>query len=300
MSILHPTLLRGACAVLNAAFEPNLIINSIEQEKIETAVFLPMMWNALLATPDIEKRDFSEFKTGVYAMAAMNRQNLDKVREAFGCVMHLGSGQTEFAPLACMYRDKALTEFDAGNYWGVPVCTVEQAIMDEFGNELANGEVGEIVWRGPQVMSRYFKNPDASDEAIRFGWHHTGDLGLIDNEGQLLFIDRKKDTIKSGGENVSSQKVEQLLESFEGIERAAAFGVSHPHWGEAVCVCVITQSGAELDTPEIELFCKAHLGKFEVPKAIFICDSLPMTGTGKIRKVELRHQYSDTFATVES
>lgn len=300
LSILHPTILRGGCAVLHAAFEPNFIINSIEQEKIETAVFLPMMWNALLATPEIEKRDFSEFKTGIYAMATMNRQSLDKVREAFACVMHLGSGQTEFAPLACIYRDKTPTEFDEGNYWGVPVCMAEQAIMDEFGNELPNGEVGEIVWRGPQVMSCYFKNPEASDDAVRFGWHHTGDLGLIDSEGQLLFIDRIKDTIKSGGENVSSQKVEQLLETFEGIARAAAFGVSHPYWGEAVCACIITQPGAELDTAKIELFCKANLGKFEVPKAIFIRDSLPMTGTGKIRKVELRQQYRDTFAKVEN
>ncbi|GAC18336.1 class I adenylate-forming enzyme family protein [Paraglaciecola arctica] len=300
LSILHPTLLRGGCAVLHAAFEPSLIINSIEQEQIETAVLLPMMWNALLATPDIEKRDFRKFKTGVYAMAAMNRQSLDKVRQAFGCVMHLGSGQTEFAPLACMYRDNTLTEFAEGNYWGVPVCTAEQAILDEFGNELPNGEVGEIVWRGPQVMSGYYKNPEASDEAVRFGWHHTGDLGLIDNQGQLLFIDRIKDTIKSGGENVSSQKVEQILESLEGVERAAAFGISHPHWGEAVCVCMIIQSGAEMDKAEIELHCKAHLGKFEVPKAIFFCDSLPVTGTGKVRKVELRDQYRDIFAKEES
>lgn len=300
LSLLHPTLLRGGCAVLHAAFEPSLIINSIEQEKIETALLLPMMWNALLATPDIEKRDFSGFKTGIYGMAAMNSQSLDKVRKAFGCVMHLGSGQTEFAPVACMYRDNALTEFSEGNYWGVPVCTVEQAIMDEFGNELPNGDVGEIVWRGPQVMNGYFKNSDASDEAIRFGWHHTGDLGLIDSEGQLLFIDRIKDTIKSGGENVSSEKVEQVLESFEGVERAAAFGVNHSHWGEAVCVCIVSQTGIELDKVEIELYCKAHLGIFEIPKAIFFCDSLPVTGTGKVRKVELRDQYIDIFTKVES
>ncbi|WJG08074.1 class I adenylate-forming enzyme family protein [Aliiglaciecola sp. LCG003] len=299
LSILHPILLRSGCAVLHAAFDPKVIVNSIEQEKIQTAAFLPMMWNALLATPDIDKRDFSHFKTGIYAMAAMNSQNLDKVRDTFGCEMHLGSGQTEFAPVACIYRDNTPTEFAEGNYWGVPVCTAEQAVIDEFGNELPNGQVGEIAWRGPQVMSGYYKNPEASDEATGFGWHHTGDLGLIDSKGQLLFIDRKKDTIKSGGENVSSQKVEQILESFKGVERAASFGVSHPHWGEAVCACVIAQSEVELDVAEIELFCKTQLGKFEVPKAIFICQTLPMTGTGKIRKVELRHQYSDIFATAD-
>lgn len=300
LSILFPILLRSGCAVIHAAFEPRLILDSIEQEKVETAFFLPMMWNALLATPDIEKRDFSHFKTGLYAMASMDGKLLNKVRDVFGCEMHLGSGQTEFAPSACLYRDKSPTEFDTGNYWGVPVCTVDQAIIDEQGNELPQGKIGEIVWRGAQSMSGYFKNPEASAEASQFGWHHSGDLGLIDSEGQLLFIDRKKDTIKTGGENVSSQKVEQILESFEGVMQAAAFGVSHPRWSEAVCACVIATPNVELDIAEIEEHCKVHLGKFEVPKAIIICETLPMTGTGKIRKVELRDQYSDIFKNAES
>ena len=227
--------------MLHAVFEPNVIVNSLEQEKIETAVFIPMMWHALLATPNVEKRDFRHFKLGVYAMAAMNNQSLDKVRSIFGCVMHLGSGQTEFAPMACLFRDKS---------------------------------------------------------AAKFGWHHTGDIGLIDNQGQLLFIDRIKDTIKSGGENVSSQKVEQALELLDGIERAAAFGVSHPHWGEAVCACIISATLSEVDIPHIEAHCKAQLGKFEVPKAIFICETLPVTGTGKVRKVELRAQYKDVFSAL--
>ena len=300
LSFLFPILLRSGCTVIHAAFDPSVILDSIEQEKVDTALFPPMMWNALVATPGIEKRDLSSFKTGVYAMAAMDSQSLKRTREAFGCVMHLGIGQTEFAPLAGLYRDKSLTEFDEGNYWGVPACTVDQAIMDDHGNELAAGEVGEIVWRGAQVMSAYFKDPQASKQASQFGWHHTGDLGLIDSEGQLLFIDRKKDTIKSGGENVSSQKVEQVLESFEGVMLAAAFGVSHPHWGEAVCACVIATPNVKLDVDEITKHCKAHLGKFEVPKLIMLRDTLPMTGTGKVRKVELRHQYSDIFSNAES
>jgi len=295
LSILFPTLLRSGCVVIHGAFDPRSILDSIEQEKVEIAGFLPMMWNALLATPDVEKRDFSHFKMGIYAMSSMDGQILNRVRDVFGCLMHLGSGQTEFAPLACLYRDKSATEFDAGNYWGVPVCTVEQAIIDEQGNELPQGKVGEIVWRGAQVMSGYFKNQEASAHASQFGWHHSGDLGLIDSEGQLLFIDRKKDTIKTGGENVSSQKVEQVLESFEGVMQAAAFGVSHPHWGEAVCACVIAAPSVELDVAEIEKHCKAHLGKFEIPKTIILCETLPMTGTGKIRKVELRHQYRDIY-----
>jgi len=298
LCILLPNLIREGCTVIHAAFDPLVIVDSIEKEKIETGAFLPMMWNAMMATPDIEKRDLSSFKVGIYSMAPMDAPSLNRVRDTFGCKMHLGSGQTEFVPSACFFRDKSPTEFGEGNYWGVPVCTVDQAVIDDQGNEVPQGEIGEIVWRGSQVMSGYYKNPEASAEASQFGWHHSGDLGLIDNQGQLLFVDRKKDTIKSGGENVSSMKVEQALLSFDGVMQAGAFGVSHPHWSEAVCACVIATPGVELDVAEIEKHCKAQLGKFEVPKAIMICDTLPMTGTGKIRKVELRQQYSELFKDV--
>ncbi|MCV6625573.1 MAG: AMP-binding protein, partial [Cellvibrionaceae bacterium] len=279
----------------HAAFEPKQVADHLAAEQVELATFLPMMWNAMLALPDLAERDFSHFKTGVYAMAPMDAATLEQVRTAFGCAMHLGSGQTEFAPSACFFWDQSPTEHGEGNYWGKPVCGVDQAVIDEQGNELPPGEIGEIVWRGPQAMSGYFKNQEASLEASKFGWHHSGDLGLIDSEGQLLFVDRKKDTIKTGGENVSSMKVEQTLLSYDGVFQAAAFGVPHPHWSEAVCACVIPTPGAELDEAALIAHCKAHLGGFEVPKAVIIADSLPMTGTGKIRKVELRMEHKDLF-----
>ena len=295
LSILYPTIMRSGCCVLHAAFDPMLIVDSLEKEKVETSVLLPMMWNALMATPDFDKRDFSHFELAIYGMAPMSQQNRQQIRDAFGCKIHLGSGQTEFSPVSCLFKDGSSTEFEEGNYWGVPLCFTEQAVIDENGNEVAQGEVGEIVWRGPQVMNGYFKNPTASESAYKYGWHHTGDLGFIDAEGQLMFIDRVKDTIKSGGENVSSQKVEQTLCLLPEIDAAAAIGVPHPHWGEAVCACVV---GANLDEealPAIVAFCKTKLGKFEVPKQIFICESLPMTSTGKVRKVELREQYREFF-----
>lgn len=296
LAMCFPALMRSGTLVIHASFDPIAILNNIEQEKVETALFLPMMWNALLNTDGIEKRDFSHFKTGLYGMAPMDANSLEKVRSTFGCVMHLGSGQTEFAPSACLYRDKSPTEHGEGNYWGVPVSTVDQAIIDDQGNELPQGEIGEIVWRGAQVMSGYYKNPEASAEASQFGWHHSGDLGLIDNQGQLLFVDRKKDTIKSGGENVSSMKVEQALLSFDGVMQAAAFGLAHPHWGEAVCGCVVPAANSELKEADLIAHCKQQLGRFETPKRILIVDTLPVTGTGKVRKVDLRQQYKDLFA----
>lgn len=295
LSMSFPTLLRRGSIVIHSAFEPEAVLDSIEENKVHNATLLPMMWNALTASPGVEKRDLSSFELGIYAMAPMDANSLQRVRDVFGCKMHLGSGQTEFAPAACLFLDKSPTEFGEGNYWGVPVATVEQAVIDDQGNEVPQGEIGEIVWRGAQAMSGYYKNPEASAEASLFGWHHSGDLGLIDKEGQLLFVDRKKDTIKSGGENVSSMKVEQSLLSFGGVLQAAAFGVPHPHWGEAVCACVVPSGDKELDEEAIINHCKQELGGFEVPKKVFIADALPMTGTGKVRKVELRQQHQKLF-----
>lgn len=295
LSMSFPTLLRSGSIVIHKSFDAEAALDAIEKDKIDNATLLPMMWNALTASPGVEKRDLSSFELGIYAMAPMDANSLNRVREVFGCKMHLGSGQTEFAPAACLFMDKSPTEFGEGNYWGKPVSTVEQAVIDDQGNELPQGEIGEIVWRGAQAMSGYYKNPEASAEASLFAWHHSGDLGLIDKEGQLLFVDRKKDTIKSGGENVSSMKVEQSLLAYGGILQAAAFGVPHPHWGEAVCACVVPSGDKELDEDAIIEHCKVELGNFEVPKKVVIAEALPLTGTGKVRKVELRQQYQDLF-----
>lgn len=300
MSLALPTLMTAGTLIIHESFDPSQVLDSIEQDHVGSALFLPMMWHALLQHDSLEKRNLSSFDVGLYAMAPMDVGTLNKVRERFNCEMHLGSGQTEFAPSACLYRDKSPTEFGEGNYWGKPVATVDQAILDDEGNECAPGEIGEICWRGAQAMNGYYNNPEASAEASRFGWHHSGDLGLIDAEGQLLFLDRKKDTIKSGGENVSSMKVEQALLAFEGTIQAAAFAVPHPHWGEAVCACVVLQAEEENSEANIIAHCKTLLGNFEVPKRVIIVSSLPMTGTGKIRKVELRQQYSKLFAGSEA
>ncbi len=282
--------------VLLPSFDPEETVKTIEQEDINTVTLLPMMWSALLMTKDIKQRNFSSMKTGIYAMAPMDNATLVKLRKAFGCPFHLGSGQTEFTPPACAYMDESPTEFAAGNYWGKPNIIVDQAIIDEHGQEVPQGEVGEICWRGPLAMTGYLKNPEATKEAQKFGWHHSGDLGLIDSEGQLLFVDRKKDTIKSGGENVSSMKVEQALISHPHVIQAAAFAVPHPRWGEAVVACILTTEGEELSEEEMITHCKKTLGGYETPKRVISVNGFPATGTGKVRKVELRQEYRKLFA----
>lgn len=290
------TLQTGGKLVLQQSFDPTAVVDLLESEKIECTALLPMMWRALLNVPDLSARDFSHLRSGIYAMAPMDSGSLKKLREAFDCELHLASGQTEFSPAACLHYDSTPTEFGEGNYWGVPTIATDQAILDEKGNELPPGQQGEICWRGPQVMSRYLNNAEATDEVSQFGWHHSGDLGMIDSEGQLLFVDRKKDMIKSGGENVPSCRVEQVLLGIPGVIQAAVFGVPHPRWSEAVCAALQLAPGAALEEEQVIAHCKQHLGRFQVPKRVLFVEALPLTGTGKVRKTQLRQQYAELFS----
>lgn len=146
--------------------------------------------------------------------------------------------------------------------------------------------------RGPNVMLGYFKDPHATAAAQKFGWHHTGDLGMFDGGGQMLFLDRKKDMIKSGGENVASVKVEAAILAHPDVAGVAVLGLPHPRWSEAVCAFVVRKPGAACDEAVIIEHCRSRLGGFEVPKAVRFVDALPATATGKIQKHMLRQAHS--------
>jgi len=183
-----------------------------------------------------------------------------------------------------------------GPYWGISAYVNETAIMDDEGNLLGNEKIGEIVHRGPNVMLGYYKDEEATRHAQAFGWHHTGDLGMFDSDGQLLFVDRKKDMIKSGGENVSSQKVEEVLLRHASVGNAAVVGLPHFRWSEAVTAFVLLKPGADVDVDDLNRHCRSLLGNFEVPKKIVVLETLPMTSTGKIQKALLRDAYRDAYA----
>ncbi|MEH6910763.1 MAG: AMP-binding protein [Oceanicoccus sp.] len=293
---LHSCMQVSGKYVIHTGFDADAVVDTLEQESIGMTVMLPMMWNACLAVPGMTERDYSSITAALYGMAPMSGALLARLRQAFGCDFHLGSGQTEFTPIPCIYYDHSPTEFGEGNYWGVATSIAEQAVLDDNGNECAAGEVGEICWRGPLSMNGYLKNPEATAEVRLHGWHHSGDLGFIDTEGQLMFVDRKKDIIKTGGENVSSCKVEGVLTAIEGIVLSAVVGVPHPHWSEAICAVVQLIPGTALTEDDVIIYCKQHLGGFEVPKRVIFVDAIELTSTGKVKKPELRKQYAGLFS----
>ncbi len=287
-------MIAGATIVLHKGFDAGAALRAIERERITVFVGLPMMYGAMLDHRDFPMTNLSSLRFCIYSMAPMAKTLLIRLLKEFCPTFALTSGQTEMYPITVMFRpEQQLQRF--GNYWGEAAMVNDLAIMDDDGNVLPDGEIGEIVHRGPNVMLGYYKNPEATEEARKFGWHHTGDLGMIDPDGQLLFVDRKKDIIKSGGENVASLKVEEVLLRHPAVASAAVIGVPHPRWQEAVVACVMLKSGARVEEAEIIAHCRQALGGFEVPKSIEFVSEMPMTATSKLRKQELRHRLLNKF-----
>lgn len=284
----------GGTTVLFRGFDPEGILSAIERNKITHLIGLPMMWRAIFSHPKFDNYDTSSLNSGVYGMAPMDEKTLKLLVEKHGIALYLNSGQTEFFPPTNYCKPEWQLK-KIGNYWGTPGMMVNGAIMGENGNLCPSGVAGEIVWRGPACMEGYLKDAEATDESRKYGWHHSGDVGLIDEDGLLKFLDRKKDTIKSGGENVSSVKVEEVILGITNIESVGVVGLPHERWGEAVTAFVVSKKDKIITEEEILSICKEKLGLFEVPKKIVFVDKLPLTATGKLRKLDLREAYKDMY-----
>jgi long-chain acyl-CoA synthetase len=284
----------GGKMALMRGFDPVVAMQAIARDRLTVFVGLSLMYQAILDHPRRKEFDLSSLRVCMYTMAPMGRPLLERAIAELCPNFVLSSGQTEMYPATTMSQpDRQLERF--GNYWGESLIVNETAIMDDEGNLLPRGQIGELVHRGPNVMLGYYKDPQATAAARQFDWHHTGDLALIDVHGEVLFVDRKKDMIKSGGENVASVKIEETLLAHPAVQNAAVVGLPHPQWGEAVSAFVKLKPGAQAEEAEILAFCRDHLGGFQVPKLLRIVDVMPMTATGKLRKVELRQQFVNHF-----
>ncbi|BAM86612.1 putative fatty-acid-CoA ligase [Bradyrhizobium oligotrophicum S58] len=284
----------GGRMALMRGFDPVACMAAIVRDRLTVFVGLPLMYQAILDHPRRKEFDLSHLRACLYTMAPMGRPLLERAIKELCPNFVLTSGQTEMYPATTMSRPEVqLNRF--GNYWGESLFVNETAIMDDAGNLLPPGEIGELVHRGPNVMMGYYKDPKSTEDARKFGWHHTGDLAVID-KGEVLFLDRKKDMIKSGGENVASVKIEETLLAHPAVQNAAVVGLPHPQWGEAVSAFVKLKPGAQASETELLEHCRKSLGGFQVPKLVRVLEEMPMTATGKLRKVELRQAYGEHFA----
>lgn len=291
LTLVKAALHVSATTVVRRNFEQDAFLEDVEERDVSWAFLLPVMFEGLLAREDIDDRDLSSLQFCMYAMTPMGNKTLKACIDTFGADFALGSGQTEVYPPTVLYDPEWQLEKE-GNYWGTGNANTDVAIMNDDGELLPQGEVGEIVYRGPNVMDGYLKNPEASEAAFEHEWFHSGDMGFFDEDHLLKFVDRKKDMIKSGGENVSTQKVESTLLDHPAVAEVAVVGLPHERWGEAVTAFVIP---GDSDPDDIQAYARKRLAGFETPKAVELVEELPKTTTGKIQKFELAEEEEDYY-----
>jgi len=284
---LTPDIQLGATSIILPGADPATILRTVEQERVTKLFCPPTVWIALLRHPDFDHRDLSTLRKGYYGAAAMPVEVLAELRRRLpDLALYNFYGQTEMSPVATVLGPDD-QERKAGSA-GRAALNVETRVADDAGRELPRGEVGEIVHRGPHTMHGYWNDPERTAEVFRDGWFHSGDLGVMDDEGYLRVVDRKKDMIKTGGENVASREVEETVYQHPAVAEVAVFGVPHPYWIEMVCAAVVVKSGAELTPQDVVEFCRARLAGFKTPKQVVIVPALPKNPSGKVLKRELR------------
>lgn len=198
-------------------------------------------------------------------------------------------GQTEMSPLATALKpEDQLRKLGSA---GLPVLNVEIRLVDEDDNVVSVGETGEIVLRSPQITLGYYKDAAKTQDSFKGGWFHSGDLGVMDEEGYLYIVDRKKDMIKTGGENVASREVEEVIFKHPHVVEVAVFGIPHPHWIEAVTAAVVLRPDAHLAKDELMAYCRESLAGYKCPKYIQFVEALPKNASGKILKRDLKIQF---------
>ncbi|UXA09751.1 acyl-CoA synthetase [Mycobacterium sp. SMC-8] len=283
----------GATSIIVPRPDPETVLRSIERFCVTNYFAPPTVWISLLRSPVFDEVDLSSLRKGYYGASAMPVEILAEMRER---LPHLRLwnfyGQTEMAPLASALGPDE-QDAHAGSA-GRPVVNVQTAILDDDNLEVGPGVVGEIAHRSPHLMLGYLDDEAKTAESFRGGWFHSGDLGYYDQHGLLHVVDRKKDMIKTGGENVASREVEEVIYRHPAVEEVAVFGIADAVWVEAVVAAIVVRRGADLGEREILEYCRTHLAGFKTPKQVFFVDSLPKNPSGKLLKRVLRERFANT------
>ena len=290
-------LCRGGSAFILDAFDPERVVRVLEAERISVATLVPVMLQACLSTVQgVGERGYEVLRSIYYGASPIAGDTLRRAIETFRCGFVQSYGMTEAAQAvtflsAADHRHALESRPELLLSAGRSAAGTELRILDATGPSRAPGESGEIVARGPQLMSGYWQRPDETAQTLRGGWLHTGDVGRLDEDGYLFVEDRIKDMIVSGGENVYPGVVEQVLVRHPAVAEAAVIGVPDERWGEAVKAVVVARRGVVCAEEEILAFCRPRLGGFERPRSVDFVDALPRTATGKVLKRVLREPY---------
>ena len=281
----------GATVVLPVeVFDPASIMKTIEEEKINAVLLVPAMAFFLLQLPDLEKYDTSSLQIWISGAAILPTETRKQIMKYFPNVKILDMfGQTEMCPVVSGLRHSESPGRETSVGRLLPF--IEIRVVDDDDNDVPMGEVGEAIYRGPTVMKEYYKDPEATAQAMRGGWFHSGDLVRQDEEGYIYIVDRKADMLISGAENIYPAEIEEVLYRHPKVLECAVIGVHDEEWGESVKAVVVCKQGEEMTKEEVVEFCKEHLGSFKKPKSVDFVDSLPRNAAGKVLKTVLREKY---------
>jgi long-chain acyl-CoA synthetase len=281
--------------VIVREFRPELVLEAIQRERVTITFLVPAMLSMLLEHPRFGDHDLSSLRSIIYGGSAIPEDRLRKALRQLPCTFAQGYGLTETSPLLCVLppEDHVLEGPRARRIQscGRPARGVEVKIFDERDQECPPEVVGEIVARGRNVMQGYFNNPEATATALRSGWFRTGDLGLRDADGYVYIVDRKKDMIVSGGENVYPREVEEVLYTHPAVLEAAVVGVPSERWGETVKAVVVLRESAAVSERELIGYARERLAHYKAPTSIDFVEVLPRNPSGKVLKRELRERY---------
>ncbi len=277
----------GATIIIHRTFDAAAVVDELERSRVTTVWLAPAMVNAIMALPDVEARDLSSVRVIINGGEKMPIPLIERIARTF--------------PSAWFADAYGLTETVSGDTFldhdhivsklgsvGRPCLHLELEIWDESGMSVPAGDRGEIVLRGPKVFKGYWRDPEATERAFAGGWFHTGDIGVRDDDGYVFIVDRLKDMIVSGGENIAGSEVERVLYEHPAVLEAAVVGRTDERWGEVPVAFVVLRPGQSATADELTAHCAAQLAKFKVPKAVTFLDALPRNPSGKVLKRELR------------
>ncbi|MFK7733373.1 MAG: AMP-binding protein [Pseudomonadales bacterium] len=290
--LLIPTFLNGGKVYLLAGFDPDKVLNLIESEGINTLFLVPTMIYALLDLPRTRDSDLSSLESIIYASAPMSPTRLREALSLFGPVLMQCYGQTECIHLTMMRKEEHSLEHPQRlSSCGRPPAGIVMSLLNDEGEPVPQGEIGEVCVRGAAVMRGYWNKPEETAETLRGDWLHTGDLAYQDDEGFYYLVDRAKDMIISGGFNVYPKEVEDVLGSHPAVAMSAVIGIPDEKWGEKVAAMVILRPGETATDVELKELVKQRKGSVQSPKVIEFVEKLPLTALGKTDKKALRAHY---------
>lgn len=294
VSGMLPMFLNGGKVVIppSGGFDPVATVTTIVDEHVTSCWMTPAQWQIVCAMGDLGSRDLSLLRRVWWGAAPASTTLLRTMIDAFPDAEVIAAfGQTECSPITCLLRGEDSIR-KIGSV-GTPMLNVETRIVDDEMNDVPQGEVGEIVYLGPLVMKEYWNKPAETAEAFRGGWFHSGDLVRQDEDGYIFVVDRKKDMIISGGENIYCAEVENVLATHPKVAEVAIIGVPHPKWGETPLAVITARDPADPPTDaEIEAHCRVHLARYKRPHRVVIVDALPRNAGGKVLKARLRDEHA--------